>query len=258
MDRAPEAYYTFSLTVAEGKRLIAKGVAAMPQVRRAMEDGIVVVTRSTTSGYVLEELLGEEIDRCSFVTGKTLPSGHPERGKLLSADIPEVVFRDGERGEGDDDLLDELSAGDVVIKSPNALDRDAGLVGYLIGASTGGTVGKYLGPCHGKHLHFVAPCGLEKQVADDLVAASEMLMEAGEQSRGPSLWVTPAEIMTEIDAIGVLTSARAMQIAAGGVMGAEGAVWLTAFGSEGEIEQVRELIESVQGEPDMLEYASEK
>ncbi|MFW5789122.1 MAG: hypothetical protein ACOCW3_04190, partial [Spirochaetota bacterium] len=170
-----EGYHTFSLTVSEGKRLIAKGVAALPHVQRAMEDGIVVVTRSTTSGYVLEELLGEEVDRTSFVTGKTLPGDHPERGKMLSADTPEVVFRNGERGEGGDDLLDELSAGDVVIKSPNALKYEEGLVGYLIGAASGGTVGKYLGYCHGKHLHFVAPCGLEKEVAGDLVAASEML-----------------------------------------------------------------------------------
>ena len=258
MEMAAEAYYTFSLTVAEGKRLIAKGVAALPPVQQAMEDGIVVVTRSTTSGYVLEELLGEEVDRRSFVTGKTLPSGHPERGKLLSADTPEVVFRNGERGEAGDDIIGELSVGDVVIKSPNALDYDAGLVGYLIGASTGGTVGTYLGPCHGKHVHFVAPCGLEKQIAEDLVAASQILMEAGKQLRGPSLWVTPAEIMTEIDAIGLLTGACAMQIAAGGIMGAEGAVWLTAFGGEEEIARTQELIESVQGEPDMLEYASEK
>jgi len=258
MDIPAEAYYTFSLTVAEGKRLIGKGVAALPQVQQAMEEGIVVVTRSTTSGYVLEELLGEEIDRTSFVTGKTLPSGHPERGKMLSADTPEVVFRKGERGEGGDDLLGELSAGDVIIKSPNALDYDAGLVGYLIGASSGGTVDKYLGHCHGKHLHFIAPCGLEKQVADDLVAASEILMAAGERLSGPSLWVTPAEIMTELDAIGLLTGACAMQIAAGGIMGAEGAAWITAFGSEDEIAQVRELVESVQGEPEMLEYASEE
>jgi hypothetical protein len=223
-----------------------------------MADGVVVVTRSTTSGYVLEELLGEEIDRTNFVTGKTLPSGHPQRGKMLSADTPEVVFRNGERGEGGDDLFDELSAGDVVIKSPNALDYNAGLVGYLIGAATGGTVSTYLGPSHGKHLHFVAPCGLEKQVAEDMVAASEILMEAGKQLRGPSLWVTPAEIMTEIDAIGLLTGACAMQIAAGGVMGAEGAVWLTAFGTENEVRQVQELIDSVQGEPSMLEYASEE
>lgn len=252
-----EAYYTFSLTVAEGKRLIARGVAALPQVQRAMTDGIVIVTRSTTSGYVLEELLGEPVDRRSFVTGKTLPGGHPERGKLLSADTPEAVFRKGEPGEGGDDIVNELSAGDVVIKSPNALKYEDGLVGYLIGAPTGGTVGNYLGPCHGKHLHFVAPCGLEKQVAGDIVVASKVLMEAGEGLRGPSLWVTPAEIVTELDAIAVLTGAQAIQIAAGGVMGAEGAAWITAFGSAEEIERVQELIAGVQGEPEMLEYATE-
>jgi hypothetical protein len=255
MPMAADAYFTFSLTVAESKRLIAKGVAAMPDVQRALKEGIVVVTRSTTSGYVLEELLGHKVDRRKFVTGKTLPSGHPERAQLLSADMPEIVFRNGVVGEGDEGLLDELKPGDVIIKSPNALEYGAGLVGYLIGAPNGGTVGRYLGPAHGKHLHFVAPCGLEKQVVGDLVEASAVLMEAGDLLEGPSLWVTPAEIVTELEAIELLTGAVAVQIAAGGTMGAEGAVWLTAFGEVDEVDAVRALIEEVHGEPEMLEYA---
>ena len=255
-----EAYYTFSLTVAEGKRLIGKGVAALPCVRRALAEGTVVVTRSTTSGYVLEELLGTPINRLDFVTGRTLPSAHPERGKLLSAEIPETILRGGEIDAGADaeTITGELRAGDVVIKSPNALDYCQGLVGYLIGAPTGGTVGKYLGPTHGRHLHFVAPCGLEKQIAGDLIEASALLTEAGERLQGPSLWVTPAEIVTELEAIEFLTGACAMQIGAGGIMGAEGAVWLTAFGTDEQIERVNDLIESVQGEPEMLEYAQEQ
>lgn len=250
-----EAYFTFSLTVAESKRLIAKGVAAMPAVQRAMKQGRVVVTRSTTSGYVLEELLGREVDRRRFVTGKTIPSGHPERAKLLSADMPEVVFRNGEMCEADEGLLEELEAGDVIIKSPNALDYGSGLVGYLIGAPDGGTVGKYLGPAHGKHLHFIAPCGLEKQVASDLVEAAALLMEAGDLLQGPSLWVTPAEIVTEFEAIELLTGAAVLQIASGGTLGAEGAVWLTALGTASEVDAVRALIDEVRGEPEMLEYA---
>ncbi len=251
-----EAYVTFSLTVAEGKRLIAKGLARLPQVERAMAEGIVVITRSTTSGYVLEELLGESVDRSSFVTGRTLPAGHPERGEMLSADMPEAVLRAGVRDEHYDEgaLVDELSAGDVIVKSPNALDYRRGVVGYLIGAPTGGTVGKYLGPAHGKHLHFVAPCGLEKQVASDLVQASRLMAEAGEKGEGPALWTTPAQIVTELDAIELLTGAGAMQVAAGGVMGAEGAVWITAFGTEAEIAAVNAHVEEVHGEPDMLEY----
>ncbi len=252
-----DAYFSFSLTVAEGKRLIGKGVAALPQVQRAMAEGIVVVTRSTTSGYVLEELLGEEVDRCSFVTGRTLPSAHPERGELLTGDTPEMVLRNGEVQEDTaaDDLLDELRAGDVIIKSPNALDYRGRQVGYLIGAPTGGTVGRYLGPAHGRHLWFVAPCGLEKQVASDLVEASRLLMSGGDRLRGPSLWVTPAEIVTELDAIRLLTGAQAMQIGAGGVMGAEGAAWITAYGTDAQVEAAQALVAEVHGEPEMLEYA---
>ncbi|MGC9317931.1 MAG: hypothetical protein ACP5KN_07850, partial [Armatimonadota bacterium] len=254
-----EAYHTFSLTVAEGKRLIGRGVAALPCVRRAMEDGIVVVTRSTTSGYVLEELLGEQIDRCRFVTGRTLPAGHPQRGDMLSAELPEMIFRDGRLDESADPetIVDELKAGDVVIKSANALDYQRGLVGVLIGAPSGGTVSKYLGVCHGKHVHFVAPCGLEKQVAGNLLEASARLSEAGELLGGPSLWVVPAQICTELEAIRLLTGADAMQIAAGGVMGAEGAAWIMAAGSAEQIERVQALVEDVQGEPEMLDYAQQ-
>lgn len=256
---AADAWYTFSLTVAEAKRLIGKGVAVLPCVQRAMAEGTIVVTRSTTSGYVLEELLGRKVERLKFVTGKTLPSGHPERGKLVSAEMPEMILRQGTIDENADPeaVPGELGAGDVVIKSPNALDYARGLVGYLIGAPDGGTVGKYLGPSHGKHVHFVAPCGLEKQIAGDLVEASQLLMAAGERLRGPSLWVTPAEIVTELDAIELLTGARAVQIAAGGILGAEGAVWIAAYGTEQQIDAVKTLIDEVHGEPDLLEYAQQ-
>ena len=254
---AAEAYLTFSVTVAEGKRLIGKGVARLPQIEEAMAKGTVIVTRSTTAGYVVEELLGESIDRCSFVTGRTVPSGHADRGKLLTGDIAEIVLRDGAVVEDYDEeaIMEELSAGDVIIKSPNALDYGRSLVGYLIGAPTGGTVGKYLGPCHGKHLHFVAPCGLEKQVASDLVEAAKLHAEAGRRLKGPMLWTTPAQIVTELDAISLLTGASAIQIGAGGVMGAEGAAWITASGTKAQIEAVQALVDDVHGEPEMLEYA---
>ncbi|MCD6359721.1 MAG: hypothetical protein J7M38_02580, partial [Armatimonadetes bacterium] len=138
---------SFSLTVSEGKRLIARGVAALPCVKRAMAEGIVVVTRSTTSGYVFEELLGREVDRTSFVTGKTLPAQRPELAKLLNGDLGTAVFVEGELREEMEveDALEQMKAGDVIIKSPNALDYDRGVVGYLIGAPDGGTVGATLG-----------------------------------------------------------------------------------------------------------------
>ena len=37
------------LTVAESKRLIAKGVAALPEIQNAMQEGMVVVATGTTN-----------------------------------------------------------------------------------------------------------------------------------------------------------------------------------------------------------------
>ena len=252
-------YRSFSLTVAEGKRLIAKGVAGLPCVRQAMESGMVAVTKGTTTACVLEELLGEKIDRMAYCLGKTLPSGHPERGKLFAGNLPEVVFRNGEVVEGMDLTagLEEMSAGDVVIKGANALDHDRGLVGHLVGHPTGGTAGKFLGSMHGKQLHFVCPVGLEKQVAGDLMETGAAVTRAAElAASSPSLWVMPAEIVTELEAISVLTGAVAMQIAAGGVLGAEGACWIMVSGTEEQIEAVERLVEDVHGEPGLLEYAN--
>ena len=52
---------TVTLTVAESKRLIAKGVAAHPAVRQALENGLVAIAKGTTNGYVAEEILGQQI-----------------------------------------------------------------------------------------------------------------------------------------------------------------------------------------------------
>jgi hypothetical protein len=251
---------SFWLTVAEGKRLIAKGVAQLPCVKRAMESGMVVVTKGTTAGYVVEELLGKAVDRMAYCLGKTLPSGHPERARLFSGDLSEFVLRNGEVIVGMDlgAGLAEVRAGDVVIKGANALDYERGLVGHLIGHPTGGTMGKVLGCVHGRQLHFVCPVGLEKQVAGSLMETTATVTGAAELAAvSPGLWVMPAEIVTELEAVNLLTGASAMQIAAGGVLGAEGACWIMATGSPEQMADVERLVDEVQGEPSLLEYAEQ-
>lgn len=51
-----------SLTPAESKRLIAKGVSALPEVRRALEQGIVIIARGTTNAFVVEEMTGDKVE----------------------------------------------------------------------------------------------------------------------------------------------------------------------------------------------------
>ena len=56
-------------------------------------------------------------------------------------------------------------------------------------------------------------------------------------------------MVMEIDAIEVLTGAKATMIAAGGVYGAEGSSWLVIDGTQTEIDSAASLIESVADEP---------
>ena len=61
--------------------------------------------------------------------------------------------------------------------------------------------------------------------------------------------VVNAFVITEIEAIKILTDADAVHIASGGVGGSEGAVTIVVNGSEEEVKKVFDLVDSIKGEP---------
>ena len=238
--------------MSESKRLIARGVAALPEVRRAMEEGMVVVATGTTNAYVLQELWGKNFDLRRYRSGMTTPR-EPERlGEPQGEPIPDVVFREGEVADELDrfNAVEHMGRGDVYIKGANALDYEGGTAGVLIGSSTGGTLGAVLGNIIGKKITLVIPVGLEKLVYMDI----DDLHWVGSQedSEGPSLWPITGTIVTEIEALRILTGVDAYLYAAGGVAGAEGAVRLLLDGTEGEVGAAVDLIVSISGEPRYL------
>jgi hypothetical protein len=239
------------LTVAESKRLVAKGVAAQPVVKRALKEGMLIIARGSTNGYVAEEILGRAIDKPAFLTGRTLPRGHVQRaGK--SEPIGEIVIR---RGEVAKDVtlaqaISDLGPGDVFIKGANALDYANKLAGILIGHPEGGTIGAALPTIIARKAHLIVPVGLEKLVASELAGMSELI--ASDRS-GPdavsSLWViAAATIVTEIEAVESLTGAECRHLASGGIGGAEGSVRLLVWGDREAIGRARTLFDSIAGE----------
>ena len=48
----------YTLTPAEGRRLIAKGIVKMPEVQAAWRNAYIVLVGSTINGYIAQELLG--------------------------------------------------------------------------------------------------------------------------------------------------------------------------------------------------------
>jgi hypothetical protein len=245
------------LTVSESKRLIAMATVSLPLVRRALEWGMVAVAKGTTNAYVVEELLGTRIDRSTYVLGKTLPQ---KLEPLLA--LPEVA-KDFVLNKGTQvdvsvvDAVKLMSEGDVFIKGGNVLDYSSGLVGILMGAPGGGTIGRTIQTIKRNKVGLVLPVGLEKSVSTDIRLVQRELQKGASWHNAPlRLMIVTGTIITEIEALQIMTGINAMQISAGGIGGAEGSVRLLLNGSEDRLQSARELIHVIQGEPPFLESAA--
>jgi hypothetical protein len=237
------------LTVAESKRLIAKAVARLPSVQRAMEEGLVFVGRGTTNAYVLEELLGHPIDKIQFTAGLTLPVKGDRPPALAAQRIPDQVFRRGKLLESAsrEQAWSEMGPGDVFIKGGNALDYKNRMVGILIGHPTGGTMGA-LGTIIARRIELVLPIGLEKLVYSDLNELSRLSRQRETGREMPTLMPVTGTIVTEIEALQTLCNIQAVLYSAGGIAGAEGSVRLLLEGDRENLEAALRLVDSVQGE----------
>ncbi|OGV77085.1 MAG: hypothetical protein A3K19_30700 [Lentisphaerae bacterium RIFOXYB12_FULL_65_16] len=245
-------HLVLSLTVSESKRLIAKGVAQAEFVRRAMNEGTLAIGSGTTDGYIIEEITGEKFDKKALVTGRTVPENY--RGPKLTYTHPDLVIRKGERlSVKAVEALPEMRPGDVFVKGANALNYERKQAAVLIGHPTGGTVGAVIGAAVARRLCFLHPVGLEKCVTADLDALAERL-NADAQGKGPTLWVVPGPIFTEIEALKVLAGVEVLHAGSGGVGGAEGAVWLAMFGTAAELDKATAAVDSVRGEPPFTEW----
>jgi hypothetical protein len=257
--RRANMHFSVSLTVSESKRLIAKGVASDSRVESAMRTGRVCVLPGTTNGYVLEELIqawpdvdwkqgiGSAFDKLTFVSGRTLPRSYT--GPKIESTMPAVFIHHGEvTVTTSSEAVEQMEAGDVFIKGVNAINYERRQAGVLIGHPKGGNVGEAIGPIVARRICFLHPAGLEKNVCGDLEKATEMI-DADPDGKGPTLWLVPGPIFTEIEALEVLTGTQAVPVASGGVGGAEGAVWLSIFGDESALARARECLEGIRGEP---------
>lgn len=237
------------LTVAESKRLIAKGVAALDFVQEKLENGIIVVTSGSTNACIYEELTGKTIDHRAYVTGRTIPQG---KASWKVEALPDLVLVNGQPAPDLDRVsaLERMQAGDVYIKGANALNYAVGVAGITLGNPRGGTIGSAIGTIYGKKLQLLIPVGLEKEVPFDIQESADLIGEPDEHlGHVYSLFPVHGTIFTEIEALEVLCGVDAYAVAAGGIAGAEGGLRLLLDGDEDAVREAVQLVESIQGEP---------
>lgn len=241
---------SFIVTPAAGKRLIGMGIVKHHEVQRVLKKGTLVIVAGTTNGYVAEEIVkaigGEAFSRAGFCRGATIAPGAKKEKVEFSGDL---VVTDGKVRTGREifDVVDELKAGDVIIKGANAVNLSARQAAVLVGHPMCGTAGAAIPAVVGRRVKMIVPVGVEKRVEDDLSLLAEELNAA--DADGPRLLPLPGEVFTELDAVRLLTGARATIAAAGGTNGAEGCVWLAVSGTGDQLAAAETLLRSVAQEP---------
>ena len=139
-----------TLTPAESKRLIARGILATDLVQNALKNGYLCITMGTTSAYIVEEILGE-YDKTRHIAGIVVPKG------LAITDgskrFTDAIFYKGEYIEKTKvvDIIGKLGPNDVIVKSANALDENYVPI-VLLASTTGGSVGSFLGAAAAKNI----------------------------------------------------------------------------------------------------------
>lgn len=252
--REYEVIKTVRLTVAEGKRLIAKGLLNNEEVKKKLSNGMVIITRGTTNTYIAEEFVNLSAPRGALVTGKIIPQGKEDFTTGIER-LDDIVIVDGKiKNISYKEALAQAKDGDIVFKGANLINYDKGQAGVCIGAANGGTIGALLPYTESGAARWFVPVGLEKDCSADLIEYSKMLASSQVRNRTTLLEVRDnASIYTEIEAIQEFADVDLYPIAYGGVSGAEGGVSLMVCGSKAEVQKAVSVVESVLGEACFVE-----
>jgi hypothetical protein len=252
------------LTPAESKKLIAKAIARLETVQQAAKKGIVALHPSSSAYFIVEEITGSKPKTNYWVCGVVTPRGMcVEMAMVLGSGLtPEDEIADPgglmgtwviERGQlGAEEKLSSvlyrMTQSDIYVKGVNALDSE-GNVGVLFGLE--GSMGYIQTARRKRGFSIIYPAGLEKLIPIPVKeAAKEAKFTRYESGMGMPVGLYPCPkgvTVTEVRAIEMLSGARAIPIASGGLGGAEGAITLVLKGTTDEVKKALDFIEQSKG-----------
>lgn len=257
-----------SLIPNESKKLIAKTLVSMDEIKTALADGIVVMHPSSSTLFLVEEILGQTPQTEVWMAGAVTPRAacgddaikvwmitHPEaRGKNSPEAFPfSWVIEKGKLTQGDTlgSLFMRMGPKDVYVKGVNAIDP-RGKVGVFVGNDIeGGTIGRVLAAQRKRGFAIIYPVGMEKlipiSIEEAVAAARDRLNLSYSMGGRCSLQQCEGKVVTELAAVEILTGAKAIPIGAGGVDGAEGAITLVISGEDYQVKKAISCIEDVKG-----------
>lgn len=231
-----------TLTVPEGKRLIARAIAALPEVQRALAHGRILLKGGTTVSALAEELVGIPLR----ISGRISPRG--TKSAWADDPAPHSILIEGGSWRSVDEDFGAVVAGmgrdDVAVLGANAIDVH-GNAAMMAGRALGGVPGQALAGLMAQGVQVIIACGLEKLIPGSIAeAVASAGMAACDWSLGMAVGLMPVHgrLITEKEALQILADVRCTVIGRGGIDGAEGGTTLVC---EGEPDRVQKAIDAV-------------
>ncbi len=247
----------FTLIPSESRRLIAKGVAAMKEVKEAAEKGYTIICGGTTNGYVAQEILGvTDIPPERYTAGTVCSRVLCTTDADKRSPFPIILFKGQKTAKTIPEAFNDFHLNTVIIKGANAIDP-SGKVAVISSGFDGGTMGATLGTAVSQGLRYIVPVGLEKLVSSVEDACSWTGAKTLDYSMGADfgMFVIPnALVVTEIEALKILTGVNSKHVASGGIGQSAGTVVIVAEGAEDNVKKAISIIEKIKGEPTLPDF----
>lgn len=151
----------FSLTVSEGKWLIAHAIADMKEVRDAIAGGRIVLKGGTTVSCVSELITGTPLRICGRISKRGAVSS-----KFTDSAQHSIMYSNGEITGLDPDFdtaLLQLGPNDVIIIGANIIDNFGGAA-MLAGSPAGNNCGRGVSAMSVEGGKTIIAAGMEKLI----------------------------------------------------------------------------------------------
>lgn len=237
-----------SLTVPEGKVIIARAIASLPEVRRAFESGRILLKGGTTVSVLAEELVGVPLR----ISGRMSPRGTKSSGTGLLETPHSILVEAGQWRNVDDDLPSVVSSmghQDIAVLGANIIDSQ-GRAAMMAGRNLGGYPGQVMTGLMVQGIQVIVAAGLEKLIpgsVDDSVRHAGLV--GCDWSMGMSVGLMPivGRVITEVEAMQIIAPVTCIVIGRGGVDGAEGGTTLVLKGEAPDVQRAIDSVLAVKG-----------
>jgi len=242
----------FTLIPAESRRLIAKAVVQMEEIKIAKEKAYIILCGGTTNGYVAQELLEmRDLEPQKFTAGTNTHRLLCVTDADKRTPFPVVLYKGERSSKTFPEALQDFHIETVLIKGANAVDPE-GNVGVITSGFDGGTIAATIGTVTSQGLKYIFAVGLEKLVSSVKEAAAWAGAKTLDYTMGADFGmycISNGIIVTEVEALKILASVEAKHIASGGVGESAGSVVLVIKGEETNVRKAISIVESIKGEP---------